>query len=586
MIVSEDSPSHSELSSGRASRTSRKKVVEADSLTVITADSTAQKGAGKKPGTGKKKGGSKPAKASTAKKPRIERAITPVNRKLAFSREADEDLPTKVAQSPVLQWGPSPLPIIEGTAQEKLTTCLEALKQTHAAENNSFYRSGSQFASNLKTILAFVAASIASRGENGGNEGDPTALYVCGIPGIGKTSGVKWCCAKAVEQASRNRTPKDPDIKVIHINGGFLSSATSPMTILLNELAKGTGMKNPGAQKTVNILKRIKSQNMVVVVLDEIDLLVGKASTSVEGTRLLGAEGVVQTLLEWAGNEEIPIALIGISNSSANPKYDRLHKIGKVSIYARVPPVIPVFAFALSNHPGSPLQFKNTVMFNAYSKNDLVGIVQARIGDRVVAPKALEFIALKIEQSTGDARKVLEMMADAIERRLSALLEGKRLPSDPEAPLVTLGDVLPIIKERNNAVADKIEGLPAMGKAILCVLTSLAKVSVNSTSLFLLKRFTMQCMSQCDEHQEEMLTTEDFTLMIETLVQTGLLTTGGDMKRVGPANLASMPISLSVGLEDVEIAINNGIGQERFYANIINYTKENKTSFVTKVGSN
>jgi hypothetical protein len=42
-------------------------------------------------------------------------------------------------------------------------------------------------------------------------------------------------------------------------------------------------------------------------------------------------------------------------------------------------------------------------------------------------------------------------------------------------------------------ITETIEGLPAMGKAILCVLTTLARAGAISTILGKLKRFAVTC---------------------------------------------------------------------------------------------
>jgi Cdc6-like AAA superfamily ATPase len=466
----------------------------------------------------------------------------------------------------------NPLPEIEGTAEEKLSASLAALKMTDQAESNCFYRSGTHFASNLKTILKFLCASIESKGAHGGDQGEPAALYVCGVPGIGKTSGVKWCCTKAIEEATSNSGYEGPTPTVVHINAGHLSSAPKPQGILLEELARALGMKKP---KKSYLLKRIKSKEMILVVVDEIDLLVSKSNSQVVEGRLGGTEGVIQTLLDFAEDESMPIALIGISNSSGNDKYHRLNEIGKVrSAVGQLLRQSTTPSTHFSIFPLFLLQFKDTVTFKSYSKDDLVGIVQARIGNKIVDPKALEFMAMKVESSTGDARSVLEMTAKAIERRLSAVRDGSRLPSNPNAPLVTMADVMPAVKKSNTKIADTIEGLPTMGKASLCVLATLARVGAKPTTLGKLKRFVTEAMSE-NQH-EELLTLDDFKALVETLVDTGLLTIGGSMKaNLGMGNLLTMPISLGLQLEDVQVAITNGLGKERFYENLCEFTKKN-----------
>jgi Cdc6-like AAA superfamily ATPase len=190
-----------------------------------------------------------------------------------------------------------------------------------------------------------------------------------------------------------------------------------------------------------------------------------------------------------------------------------------------------------------------------------------------VAPKALEYIAMKVEQNTGDARSVLEMTAMAIERRLSAVRDGRSLPLDQDAPLVDMADVMPAVKKSNTKIAETIEGLPTMGKSILCVLATLARTGAKSTTLGKLKRFTTDAMSETQ--QEEMLTLDDFKALVETLTDTGLLSIEGSMQaNMGIGNLQMMPISLGLQLEDVEIAIANGLGKERFYQNLCVFTKE------------
>jgi hypothetical protein len=347
------SPSQSNVSSGgRSTRSLRKRSVD-DNATTITADSVGvgmRKIVKKKPNTGKdKKKKGRPAKATTAsstkksttKKGRPAKATTASSTKQSTTLRVSIPAISPVSQSPVgrqlfgslspkIEAETNPLPEIEGTAEEKLTASLDALKMTNQAENNSFYRLGTHFASNLKTILKFLCASIESEGGHGGTQGEPAALYVCGVPGIGKTSGVKWCCAKAIEETTSDSDYEGPTPTVVNINAGHMSSASKPEVILLEELARGVGMTNPEKQKKNNILKHIKKTNqMVLVVVDEIDLLVSASSQMLEGRRP-GTEGVIQTLLGYAQDEMMPLALIGISNSSANEKYHRLNEIGKV----------------------------------------------------------------------------------------------------------------------------------------------------------------------------------------------------------------------------------------------------------------
>jgi hypothetical protein len=79
-----------------------------------------------------------------------------------------------------------------------------------------------------------------------------------------------------------------------------------------------------------------------------------------------------------------------------------------------------------------------------------------------------------------------------------------------------------------------------------------------------------------ESQQEEVLTLDDFEALVETLKDTGLLAIGGSMQaNLGMGNLQMMPISLGLQLEDVEVAIANGLGKERFYKNLCEFTKNN-----------
>lgn len=64
------------------------------------------------------------------------------------------------------------------------------------------------------------------------------------------------------------------------------------------------------------------------------------------------------------------------------------------------------------------LQFKETVIFSAYSENEIQKILEARVGRSVIAPSVLQYVAKKRQSGTGDARKAPEMAANAVQHRL------------------------------------------------------------------------------------------------------------------------------------------------------------------------
>ena len=64
------------------------------------------------------------------------------------------------------------------------------------------------------------------------------------------------------------------------------------------------------------------------------------------------------------------------------------------------------------------LHFKETVIFSAYSENEIQKILEARVGRSVIAPSVLQYVAKKRQSGTGDARKAPEMAANAVQHRL------------------------------------------------------------------------------------------------------------------------------------------------------------------------
>ena len=223
------------------------------------------------------------------------------------------------------------LPQFYGTDREKLNACLDALSPSQGSFSLHFDPSGSSvFSKNLKRIEKFLASTIDSKGKHGTNKNDPAAIYVCGAPGIGKTSGIKWCC----DQLLRSDGNKSK-AKVLFVNAGHMQTGNSEESFY-KQLAPCVGLKQ--SIKIDSIAKKLKS-NLVVVVVDEIDLLLSDSATDVDEASATESEKLVKNLLDWANNPTRQFVLIGISNSSGNSKYARLQQLGKVSFF-----VVSIFA--------------------------------------------------------------------------------------------------------------------------------------------------------------------------------------------------------------------------------------------------
>lgn len=249
------------------------------------------------------------------------------SRRSARARTSPSEEERRVSISPLSTREEFPLPEFTGTDHEKLLACLDALKPANHADRPTFANDNtSKFASNINAVSGFLRAVVESNGQHGGEVDGSTALYVCGAPGLGKTSGVKWCC----EKAAASRKPDAPETKICHINAAFLASKTNPLKCVLNELAKCVGLKG-GKHTSTTVKKALQRKKekpnkcLVIVVVDEIDALVsGKNKSSAN-------ENTLRAVLEWANDPDMQMALIGISNCMNDENTGRILGVGSVS---------------------------------------------------------------------------------------------------------------------------------------------------------------------------------------------------------------------------------------------------------------
>lgn len=234
---------------------------------------------------------------------------------------------SRVSLSPLGKVTSPALPDTVNTYKDKLESCLQAVnQQAPNGLRNLDVTNGTSIASNMKEILLFLHSTVESEGRNSGSGGDATALYVCGGPGVGKTSAVLWCCEKvaAAYMNKSNDTDCLSPIKVYINANGILAGKATP-TAVRNELSKTLGVKN-GATAKAKIKKHLNTHRQVLfLVLDEVDALVRGAKG--------GAEKEFQTLMDWANDVDFPMALIGISNTTGNTEFERLQNAGKVRFF-------------------------------------------------------------------------------------------------------------------------------------------------------------------------------------------------------------------------------------------------------------
>jgi len=206
-----------------------------------------------------------------------------------------------------------PLPNFEGTALERLDACLAALSPSNQADQPTItIDKKSSFATNIGKVSEFVQAALSSECLHCGEEDEPAALYVCGAPGIGKTSGVTWCCEQAVSSWDEDDGPKPK----FHVMNASETSWQATLKVLWSALGLRSGCTE---KKVADKLKTTKTP--ILLVVDEIDSLVSSGS---------GKFGGLEKLLQWANDDEKHFALIGISNSMNDEKFHEIQDAGKV----------------------------------------------------------------------------------------------------------------------------------------------------------------------------------------------------------------------------------------------------------------
>ena len=210
--------------------------------------------------------------------------------------------------------------------------------------------------------------------------------------------------------------------------------------------------------------------------------------------------------------------------------------------------------------------------FSAYTAQDLMGILRQRAGDNVFEAKGLEMIARKCQSDGGDVRKARDFAVDAIQLRLDTLSNDGNDDSATTGPLVKLAHVAKLNCSNNRATLDLVSGLPQMCKSSLLVLTTLSKMQVTKTTIRQLRSFVAKCMT--DEHEEEIMSMEDFITCLETLKDSGLL-------RIEAANLNCLSshdqmgtvVQLGYQLQDAMQAVDKVCTGE-YYRRIVHLVEE------------
>jgi len=227
-------------------------------------------------------------------------------------------------------------------------------------------------------------------------------------------------------------------------------------------------------------------------------------------------------------------------------------------------------------------------MFSAYSEEEIYKILEARVGNTVVAPNLLTFVSKKIGTSNGDVRKAFELTAESIQIRMTEV-EGMspekiRELDSSDGPLVAIKYGAQANKLAEVDFKNRIDGLPLSGKMILCVMTTLSHASITKTTLGQMKDYVTDCLRSRGS-EDEMLALEDFTTLLSTLVDNGLLrasSNAGHEDIFDPTRMLSdlyrEPLYLGSQQEDIEKILDKELDHS-FFHNLRERAMANKHLF-------
>ncbi|GLC48351.1 hypothetical protein PLESTB_000086700 [Pleodorina starrii] len=234
-----------------------------------------------------------------------------------------------------------------------------------------------------QALRRFIGQTV----EEGGDS--PGVLYICGVPGTGKTA-----CVMEVLGGVRGAA-QSSGVQLVILNALQLPS---PQHVYSKLWERMSGQRW-GPARALKALEEYFSggggggggsgRHVTLLIVDEIDVLITKD------------QAVLYNLFEWPLREGSRLAVIGISNT---------HDLDSR--------VLPRIASRLS---GSKLAF------NPYNFEQLKEILNSRLqGVTAVARAAVDFCARKVASTTGDVRRALELLRRATEIAETELAHKQR----------------------------------------------------------------------------------------------------------------------------------------------------------------
>jgi len=209
------------------------------------------------------------------------------------------------------------------------------------------------------------------------------ALYISGVPGVGKTAIVN----KVVRELMLLSTDSDlPQFKYIFLNGMKLNKPEKIYVQFLQAIDPDDQRKRSAKMACKHLSKYFtdrsnKKRQPIVLLLDEVDHLYTKNQT------------ILYNMLEWPQQPYSKLIVIAIANTLDLPE--------------------TMFKKKLQSRLGL-----NRVIFHPYTFKQLNEIVQARLGSPLSSlfdKDALDLICRKVSSISGDVRRVLQICSQTLD---------------------------------------------------------------------------------------------------------------------------------------------------------------------------
>jgi len=347
------------------------------------------------------------------------------------------------------------------------------------------------------------------------------------------------------------------------------NSKSGIMRTMLKKIATGLSIAN---DDPLQKFEKLMMKRVVVLIVDEIDMLFKQHGGI--------GETWFKTLVSWAEDKEMRFSMIGISNCVNDVNSSRVRELGHVSAIIPLYDILRRRRIQNKHHcilSCLPRQSPPELVFPTYKEDDIIAILEQRLGKHVVDHKALQLISRRVAASSGDARRALEITSNAVGKCLDLLkpeeLDTEVKYNDERMPLVKLPHMMRAIREAMPMRhADVISGLPQAAKVILCIAVSLGQAwgPTAEISISTLKKY---CVEATRHAVMDELGPGHVITLVDMLIDSGLLVTDNNSHHFN-ANDANPKLKIGVQLDDVEIALEESLLKEGgFYRSLVDYVK-------------